>query len=124
MLILLTEFSTTASVLKLLVLLIVFIVILAASYYFTKWYAKSGFIKKQSHNISIVETYQVAPGKCIYIAKIGDKYVSFISSKDNIVKLTELDEENLEFQQIKDNIQDVSFKDVFSKMVEKKHSKK
>lgn len=121
MLILLTEFSTTASVLKLIVLLVVFILILAASYYFTKWYAKSGFIKKQSNNISIVETYQISPGKCIYIAKIGDKYVSFLMSKDNIVKLTELNEGDLSFPETDEEVKDVSFKDVFSKMTENKH---
>lgn len=121
MLILLTEFSTTASVLKLIVLLIVFILILAASYYFTKWYAKSGLIKKQSNNISIVETYQFSPGKCIYIAKIGDKYVSFIMSKDNVTKLMELDEADLDFPETDEKIQDVLFKEVFSKLTEKKH---
>lgn len=35
--------SALASFLKLLMLLIAFILILAASYYVTKWYAKSGF---------------------------------------------------------------------------------
>ncbi|MCI5586674.1 MAG: flagellar biosynthetic protein FliO [Lachnospiraceae bacterium] len=121
MLILLTEFSTTASVLKLIVLLIVFILILAASYYFTKWYAQSGLIKKQSNNISIVETYQFSPGKYIYIAKIGDRYVAFIMSKDNVTKLMELNEEDLNFPEKDEKIQDVSFKEVFSKMTEKKH---
>ncbi len=124
MLILLTGFSTIASVFKLIFLLIVFILILAASQYFTRWYAKSGLIRKQSGNISIIETYQVAPGKNIYIAKIGDKYVSFMVSKDNIVKLTELDEDELAFHEVEQNIKETSFKDVFSKMIANRSKKK
>ena len=70
MVVYLTGFSTSASILKLLGLLFVFILILAATYYFTRWYAKSGFIKKGSGNIKILESMQLAPGKIIYIIKI------------------------------------------------------
>ena len=120
MVVYLTGFSTSASILKLLGLLFVFILILTATYYFTRWYAKSGFIKKGSGNIKILESMQLAPGKIIYIIKIGEKCVSVVTSKDNVVKLTELSEEELLYQDIQMN--DTSFKDVMTNIV--KNTKK
>ena len=58
--------SALASFLKLLMLLIAFILILAASYYVTKWYAKSGFIKKQTNNMEIIDTLHYADWSEIY----------------------------------------------------------
>lgn len=119
--VLLTGFSASASIFKFILLFIVFIAILVAAYYFTRWYAKSGFVKKGSNNIKIVESYQLAPGKMIYIVKIGNKFVSIMTSKDNIVKLTELSESGLEFQEI--NINDTSFKEVMGQMMKKRNMK-
>ena len=59
--------SALASFLKLLMLLIAFILILAASYYVTKWYAKSGFIKKQTNNMEIIDTFSMGPNRQICI---------------------------------------------------------
>lgn len=97
MLLILSEISTLASAFKLIVLLIVFFALLYGAHLFTKWYAKSNYVNGKSANISIVESKQIAQGKNIVIAKVGEKYVSFILCKDNAVFLTELQEEELSF---------------------------
>ena len=70
----------------------------------------------------MVESYQLAPGKIIYIVRIGSKFVSIVTSKDNIVKLTELSEEDIEL----DNtsvMPDASFKEVMGRMIKNKNMK-
>ena len=65
--ILITEFSAAAGIFRFIVLFIVFIAVLVLAFYFTKWYANSGLVKKGYGNIKIIESYQLAPGKIIYI---------------------------------------------------------
>ena len=113
---LITKYSTFASVFKLIFLIIIFVVILALSYIVTKWYANSGLVKNRTNNISVVENFQLSPGRTISIIKIGEKYVAIAQYKDSIVKLTELTQEQLDFNE-KMEIQDTSFKNVFSNMM-------
>lgn len=119
--ILITEFSATAGIFRFIVLFIVFIAVLVLAFYFTKWYANSGLVKKGYGNIKVIESYQVAPGKIIYIVKIGSRYVSIMTSKDNIVKLTELSYEDLELQETEFN--NTSFKDVMGQMINNRKMK-
>lgn len=119
--ILITEFSATAGIFRFIALFIVFIAVLVAAFYFTKWYANSGLVKKGSGNIKVIESYQLAPGKIVYIVKIGSKFVSIMTSKDNIVKLAELSEEEIEFQEIELN--NTSFKDVMGQMINNRKMK-
>lgn len=113
---LITKYSTFASVFKLIFLIIIFVVILVLSYIVTKWYANSGLVKNRTNNISVVENFQLSPGRTISIIKIGEKYVAIAQYKDSIVKLTELTQEQLDFNE-KVEIQDTSFKNVFSNMM-------
>lgn len=119
--ILITEFSAAAGIFKFIVLFIVFIAVLVLAFYFTKWYANSGMVKKGYGNIRVIESYQVAPGKVVYIVKIGSKFVSIMTSKDNIVKLTELSEGDLEFKETELN--NASFKDVMGQMINNRKMK-
>ncbi len=119
--ILITEFSAAAGIFRFIVLFIVFIAVLVLAFYFTKWYANSGLVKKGYGNIKVVESYQVAPGKIIYIVKIGSQYVSIMTSKDNIVKLTELSYEDLELHETEFN--NTSFKDVMGQMINSRKMK-
>lgn len=119
--ILITEFSAAAGIFRFIVLFIVFIAVLVLAFYFTKWYANSGLVKKGYGNIKVVESYQVAPGKIIYIVKIGSQYVSIMTSKDNIVKLTELSYEDLELHETEFN--NTSFKDVMGQMINNRKMK-
>ena len=118
MLLILSGVSTLASAFKLIVLLIVFFALLYGAHLFTKWYATSNYASAKSANVSLIESKQIAPGKNIVIARIGEKYVSFILFKDNAVFLTELQEEELSFytpdeQQMGGG---VSFRDVLKKI--------
>lgn len=118
MLLLLAKFSTLASIFKLILLFLVFIGILFAASWFTRWYAGSAVVKNRNSNIKIVESFPLGQGKMIYIAKIGEKYISFAATKDQVTVLTELTEDQLEIQPVE--IPTGSFKEVFSKMLEKK----
>ncbi len=109
--------SALASFLKLLMLLIAFIVILVASYYVTKWYAKSGFIKKQTNNMEIVDTFSMGPNRQICIVRIGQKYIAVSVCKDQIRYLTEIPEEQLELTVQKPQGDGMPFKDVFRNMM-------
>lgn len=119
--ILITEFSTAAGIFRFIILFIIFIAVLVAAFYFTKWYANSGLIKKGNGNIKIIESYQLAPGKILYIVKIGSKFVSIMTSKDNIVKLTELSGDEIELQETELN--NTSFKDVMGQMINNRKMK-
>lgn len=119
--ILITEFSAAAGIFRFIALFIVFIAVLVAAFYFTKWYANSGLVKKGSGNIKVIESYQLSPGKIVYIVKIGSKFVSIMTSKDNIIKLTELSGDDIEFQEIELN--NTSFKDVMGQMINNRKMK-
>ena len=116
---LITKYSTFAGIFKLIFLVIIFIVILVLSYLVTKWYANSGLVKNKTNNIEIKESFQLAPGKTISIIRIGEKYVAVAQSKEKIVKLTELTEDQLDFNE-KNEIQDTSFKAVFSSLMKER----
>lgn len=121
MLLILSEFSTFASAFKLLLLLVVFFILLYAAHLFTKWYAKSNFVNARSSNISIIESQQISPGKTIVIAKVGEKYVSFLMMKENAVFLTDLTEEELIFSAPKE--QNMSFSEALKKVARAKKNK-
>jgi len=118
MLLILSGISTLASAFKLIVLLIVFFALLYGAHLFTKWYAKSNYAGAKSVNVSVIESRQVAPGKNIVIARIGERYVSFLLLKDNAVFLTELQEEELSFHtpDVQQTGGVVSFRDVLKKV--------
>ena len=119
MLVSLYGISTLASVFKLVLLLLVFFLLLIAAHCFTKWYAKSGYVNARTANISILESQQLSQGKNIIIAKIGNKYVSFLLLKDNAVLLTELKEEELTITAPPET-SGKSFKDILMKVKDNK----
>ena len=126
--ILITEFSAAAGIFRFIALFIVFIAVIVAAFYFTKWYASSGLVKKGYGNIKIIESYQLAPGKIVYIVKIGSKFVSIMTSKDNIIKLTELSGDELELASIEQSSQkaklnDTSFKEILGQMMKNRKMK-
>ena len=120
MLLILSEFSTLASAFKLIILLVVFFILLYAAHLFTKWYAKSNFVNAKSSNISIIESQQVSPGKSIVIAKVGEKYVSFLMMKENAVFLTELEKEEITFSPPKE--QNIPFSEALKKVANARKS--
>jgi flagellar protein FliO/FliZ len=109
--------STLASFFKLVMLLVVFILILVASYYSTRWYAKSGLMKNQSPNIQILETFSLGQGRQVCIMQLGDKCVAVALSKDNITFLAEIDRDSL-IQQTP--VERGSFQEIFGEQMRQK----
>jgi flagellar protein FliO/FliZ len=109
--------STLASFFKLVMLLIVFILILIASYYSTKWYAKSGRIANKSPNIQILETFPLGPGRQICIIQLADKCVAVALGKDQVTFLTELDPEQLAEPT---TVEKGSFQEIFGEQLKQK----
>lgn len=114
--------SALASFFKLVLLLIAFILILVASYYVTKWYAKSGFVKKQTTNMEVIDTYSMGPNRQICIMRIGQKYIAVSVCKEHIRFLTEIPEEQLELPEHMPQKDTAPFKDVFKDMLGKQFS--
>ena len=114
--------SALSSFIKMILLLIIFILILIASYYTTKWYAKTGFVKNQSHNVEVIETFPMGQNRQICILRIGTKYIAVSVCKDSIQMLTEIPEDQIEiFNKNTESItEDIHFKDVFRDMLKKK----
>lgn len=114
------------NILQLLATILVFVLVLAATYYVTRWIAKSGAVQSHSRNIRVIETFKVAPNKYIQIIKLGTKYYSIAVTKDQISFLTPLEEEQLELHEMDGTVPDASFKDVMGKvasMIKKKDNK-
>ena len=101
--------------LQLTALLLVFILVLVATYYATKWIAKTGGVQGRSRNIRVIETYKIAPNKYIQIIQLGDKYYSIGVTKDNITFLTTLDEDQLDCSEVEKPVQQVPFKDLLNR---------
>lgn len=118
MLLLTSEFSTFASIIKFIILLIVFIGLLFVASWFTKWYAGSAMPKQKFHNVSVIESCPFGPGRTIFILKIGKKYVAVAVVKDRITVLTELTEDELDLEP-QEYMKQGSFSDMFSELIKK-----
>ena len=92
---LLTSYTSTNGVLELIGMLFIFILILLASYYTSKWIGKANMVTNKDKNITIVETFRLAPSKYIQILKVGKRYLVVGVSKEHIEMLTELNEEDI-----------------------------
>lgn len=116
----------TNGVLELFGSILIFILVLVACYYTTKWIGKTELLNHPAANISVLETYRIAPGKVIQIVKTGEKYIVIGVTKDHIEKLAELSkEEYTEKVQISKpdgqfgDILTKTMKDTFEKMKKK-----
>lgn len=111
------------NILQLLGMVVVFVLVLAATYYITKWIAKSGVVQPYSRNIEVIETFKIAPNKYIQIIRLGNRYYSVGVTKDNITFLSALDEEQLDLQEPDATLQNASFLDVMSRVASKMKKK-
>ena len=117
------------NVLQLVVVLIVFVLVLFAAFYSTKWIAKNGGIQSRVRNITVIQTYKIAPTKYSQIIQMGDKYYSIGVTKDSITFLTPLEEEQLDLKnESASGAAEIKFSDVFKNMtgnyINKKNKKK
>lgn len=100
--------------LQVLSLFIILVGILFATYYVTKWIAKSGSIQNQAKNIKVIETFKIAPNKYIQIIRLGNRYYSIAVTKEQVTFLTALEEEQLDFSVSEKNGKAMSFKELFA----------
>ncbi|MCH5268029.1 MAG: flagellar biosynthetic protein FliO [Lachnospiraceae bacterium] len=119
MLIMVAEYSMLSSIIKFIFILIVFIALLFAASWFTKWYAGSGMLKNQRGNIKILETHSIGQGKVVQILQIGEKYIAVAQGKDTVTYLTELSEEELDFEPV-NQLKTGGFQEMFAEMVKNK----
>lgn len=105
-----------SNLLQLFILVIVFGFVLAATYFVTKWIAKSGMIQSQARNIKVQETFKIATGKYIQIIQLGTKYYAIGVTKDQITFLTPLDEEQLNLESTNITNSKLSFKEMMERV--------
>ncbi len=111
--------SMISSIIKFIFLLLVFFVLLFAASWFTKWYAKSGMLRKQQGNIELMESYPIGQGKVLQIVKAGNRYFLIAQAKDTITYLTELSEDEL-YWSIPETGKTAGFQDIFAEILHKR----
>ena len=122
MLLMTANFSALSSFFKLIGLLILLIVLLFAASFVSKWYAEAMSGKKYAGNIKIIETYPIGQGKMIQIIQVGKKYIALVQTKDSVVFLTELTQEDLLIKEPVQMPRTEGFSEMFQEML--KHKKK
>lgn len=88
--------SSSESFVQFLVVLILFVAILVLTRFTTRWIA--GYQKKSltQTNLEVIETLKITTNKYVQIIRTGkDHYLVIGIGKDEIVKLGELDDEDL-----------------------------
>lgn len=76
-------------------LILLFALILFAAYYVTKLIANVQYQKFQSSNIKIIETVGISPQKSLQLVKVGNKIYLLAITKDNIIFISEIDENQI-----------------------------
>lgn len=95
--------------------LILFFFVLVVTYYVTRWMA--GFQKAQmtGTNMEIIDTMRISQNKYLQIIRTGDHYLVIAVCKDTVTMLTELSADSIVLPENMNN-QNISFKDVFTKV--------
>ena len=119
MLLMTANFSALSSFFKLIGLLIL---LLFAASFVSKWYAGAMSGKKYAGNIKIIETYPIGQGKMIQIIQVGKKYIALVQTKDSVVFLTELTQEDLLIKEPVQMPRTEGFSEMFQEIL--KHKKK
>ena len=107
--------SSANNIAHFLTVLVLFVLVLAATYFTTKFVAKTQEGKQKSGNLEVLETIALAPGRFLQIVRIGKKYCAIGVGKEEVSFLTELTEED--FTIAKEN--GGSFAGILQRMKEK-----
>ena len=78
-----------------LTVIILLILVLAITFGVTRWIGKYQKVQMAAHNMAVVDTMRLSPSQYIQIVRIGDKYLAIAVSKDNVTKLAEFEEGEL-----------------------------
>lgn len=92
---LLTITTRADSYIQFLTVLILFILILAATYWVTRWIAKTQKGRTGTGNLEVIETCRISSNKYVQILRAGEKYIVIAVGKDEIHMLTELSAEEV-----------------------------
>lgn len=88
--------SSFNSFIQLLGAIIIFVLVLVITYFTTRWLGSLQRKQMTTGNLQVVETARVANNKYVQIVKAGNIYLVIAIGKDEITKLAELDEDQLE----------------------------
>jgi len=102
---------------QLLTVILIFIFVLALTYFATKLTAGLQRGRLAGSNVEILETFKIAPTKFIQVARIGNKYFSYVVCKDTVTLLGEMTEEDISSleKEGKETAVNLNFKEIFDK---------
>ncbi|CUH92404.1 flagellar biosynthetic protein FliO [Herbinix luporum] len=106
--------STLDNFLQLLGLCLLLVIILLAAYFTSRLVGKYKLGQLKNSNFEIIEVYRISTNKMLQLVKIGSKYVVLGISKDQITYITELEEDDVLFQEIRE-IDKQSFSQILQK---------
>jgi flagellar protein FliO/FliZ len=107
--------SRLESLVQLLTVLVVFIFVLAITYFGTRWVGNLQKEKMIGSNVKVLETMRISNSKYIQIIKVGTKCFTIAVCKDNITYLTEVNEDELFFEEKATGVDSESFKAILDK---------
>jgi flagellar protein FliO/FliZ len=90
------------------------VIILFAAYFTSRLVGKYKLGQLKNSNFEIIEVYRISTNKMLQLVKIGSKYVVLGISKDQITYITELEEDDVLFQEIRE-IDKQSFSQILQK---------
>lgn len=101
------------NVVKFITVLFIFVICLAVTYFSTRYIAEYQKSKLVGGNIEVIETVQLAQNKYVQIIRVGDKYYSIVTCKDNVTLLGEISKDNINLDDAKNKLPP-SFKDIIT----------
>ncbi len=107
--------SRLESFAQLLTIIIIFILVLAVTYFSTRWVGNFQKEKLSGNNVKILETMRISNSKYLQIVKVGTKCFVIAVCKDSITYLTDVNEEELFFQENQAGLSSESFKSILDK---------
>ncbi len=113
-----TVFSGAEGMAQFFTVLIIFIFVLFLAIITTRFAGNMQKGQMTNRNFKVIETFRVAPNKFLQIIKIGEKFVVIAVSKDNVTRICELDEEELEIPEESETDFAKTSKEAFSKIYE------
>ena len=104
------------SIVQLLTVLVIFVFVLGITYLGTRFIGNYQKEKMTGSNVKILETMRISNSKYIQIVKIGTKCFAIAVCKDSITYLTEVDEDELFYNEKTSGIDSESFKIILDKL--------
>ncbi len=118
--------STTKILGQFFSLTLVIIIVVLLAHYSTKFFAKVSLNRGRNTNLSVIESIGIGYQQNIQLIRVCNKYIVVGVSKEKMVLLTELSEEEaMSLQNNKENlsIDKFKFNDVLEKIISSKNKK-